>query len=94
MITAQTRYESYLKSKPDFSNQNEQILDCIAIGLVDAWSISYNTNMLITSVRRALTNLCKDGIIEESGTTYHAGTNRNVTTFKIKESQLTLFHKL
>ncbi len=89
--STQTRYESYIESRPKFKDQNEQVIDCINIGLVDAWSISVNTNMLITSVRRALTNMRNDGLIEETGTTYHKGTNRNVTTYKIKENQLTLF---
>lgn len=92
--STQTRYQSYIESKPKFKDQNEQVIDCIKIGLVDAWSIEANTNMLITSIRRSLTNLCKQGIIEESGTTFHKATNRSVTTYKIKENQLTLFKNL
>lgn len=90
-LASQTRYESYLASRPKFETQEEQVLDAITNGLVDAWSISSVTGMLITSVRRALTNLKKDGKIVESGTTYHKGTERNVTIYKVIYQQLTLY---
>lgn len=56
-------------------------------GISDAWSISKRTGMLITSVRRCLTDLSDAGQITENGTVYNEETNRNVTSYKVLTEQ-------
>lgn len=91
-FSTKNRNDSYSEAKYQFSQQEEEIMRQINMGYTDAWSISNKTGMLITSVRRALTNMTDSGILEESGSTYNAETNRNVTTYKpFKTIQKSLF---
>jgi len=83
MNARRNRRESYTKTKPRFTAQEEEVLRQLNMGINDAWSISNKTHMLITSVRRALTDLTTKGVVMESGTTFNAETNRNVTTYKV-----------
>ena len=91
-FSTKNRKDSYSEAKYQFSQQEEEIMRQINMGYTDAWSISEKTGMLITSVRRALTNMTDAGILEESGSKYHQGTDRNVTTYKpFKTIQKSLF---
>lgn len=86
----QHRRESYQKTKPRFTEQENSVLLQLNMGLNDAWSISNKTGMLITSVRRSLTDLVTKGAIAEIGTTFNPDTQRNVTTYRtlnLKELQ-------
>lgn len=91
MNSLSNRNESYHKSLDDFPGQDEIVLTCIRRGFNHAWGIAIQMNMLITSVRRSLTNLKNKGIICESGTVYYPQTKRNVTTYKIQQTQIKLF---
>lgn len=90
----QNKIDSYHESKPKFTEQEQQVLIQLNFGISDAWSISKQTGMLITSVRRCLTDLSDAGQIAENGTVYNAETNRNVTSYKViheSKKQLQLF---
>lgn len=89
-MNTDTRKESYNKIKPYFPYGEKKVINSIREGNTDAWSISNNTGMLITSVRRALHDLVKANIIEQDGTVYHKTTNRNVKKYK-EIIPLTLF---
>ena len=95
MTTARkNKIDSYHESKPKFTEQEQQVLIQLNFGISDAWSISKTTGMLITSVRRCLTDLSDAGQITENGTVYNADTNRNVTAYKViheTKKQLELF---
>ena len=95
MTTARkNKSDSYHESKPKFTEQEQQVIIQLNFGISDAWSISKQTGMLITSVRRCLTDLCSAGQITENGTVYNADTNRNVTAYKViheTKKQLELF---
>lgn len=82
MTGRRNRRESFQKSKPKFTEQEHQVLMQLNMGLNDAWSISNKTGMLITSVRRSLTDLVSKGAIAEIGTTFNPETQRNVTTYR------------
>jgi transcription initiation factor IIE alpha subunit len=90
-LTEQIRNESFKISKPDFNKQELEIIHCIESGLTNAWQIENATNMLITSIRRALTNLDKRNIIEPVGKFYFKPTQRKVTTYRIASKQGVLF---
>lgn len=84
-ITKEVRKESYEKSKPKFSSQERHILNCIKGGYTTAWEIHSNSfNMLITSIRRALSDLVKDDVIDVIGKRHHKATNRDESVYKIK----------
>jgi len=81
-LAKSVRKESHAKSIDSFSTQEKAVLDSLDKGCNHAWIISYDTGMLITSVRRCLTCLCKSNVIEESGTSYYSPTKRTVTNYK------------
>jgi len=86
--------DSYHESKPKFTEQEQTVLIQLNFGISDAWSISKRTGMLITSVRRCLTDLSDAGEITENGTVYNEETKRNVTAYKViheTKKQLELF---
>lgn len=86
--------DSYYESKPKFTEQEQTVLIQLNFGISDAWSISKRTGMLITSVRRCLTDLSDAGEITENGTVYNEETKRNVTAYKViheTKKQLKLF---
>ena len=84
MTTAKrNKADSYHESKPKFTEQEQQVLIQLNFGISDAWSISKQTGMLITSVRRCLTDLSDAGQIAENGTVYNEETKRNVTAYKV-----------
>ena len=88
------KIDSYHESKPKFTEQEQQVMIQLNFGISDAWSISKKTGMLITSVRRCLTDLSDAGQITENGTVYNEETNRNVTSYKViheTKKQLQLF---
>ena len=95
MTTAKrNKADSYYESKPKFTEQEQQVLIQLNFGISDAWNISKTTGMLITSVRRCLTDLSDAGQITENGTVYNEETNRNVTSYKViheTKKQLELF---
>lgn len=82
MTGRRNRRESFVQTRPTFTEQEQQVMIQINMGVTDAWSISYKTGMLTTSVRRCLTDLVKKNAITENGTVYHAETNRNVTAYR------------
>ena len=86
-IARHNRKESYDLSKPEFSEQEQIVMDHLAMGVNHAWLISKRTGLLITSVRRCLTNLYDkgEGVIKETGTVFNDDTKRNVTTYAIKD---------
>lgn len=86
-ITKQNKLDSYNESKPKFTDQEQRVLIQLNFGISDAWSISKRTGMLITSVRRCLTDLSDAGQITENGTVYNEETNRNVTSYKVLTEQ-------
>ena len=91
---SRNKIDSYHESKQKFTDQEQQVLIQLNFGISDAWSISKQTGMLITSVRRCLTDLSDAGQITENGTVYNADTNRNVTAYKViheTKKQLELF---
>lgn len=93
-ITKQNKFDSYNESKPKFTEQEQQVMIQLNFGFTDAWSISKRTGMLITSVRRCLTDLSDAGEITENGTVYNEETKRNVTAYKViheTKKQLELF---
>ena len=93
-ISKKNKADSYSESRPKFTEQEQQVLIQLNFGISDAWSISKATGMLITSVRRCLTDLSDAGQITEIGTVYNAETNRNVTAYKViheSKKQLQLF---
>jgi len=77
------KIDSFNESKPKFTEQEQQVLIQLNCGITDAWSISKRTGMLITSVRRCLTDLSDAGQIAENGTVYNEETNRNVTAYRV-----------
>jgi len=77
------KIDSFNESKPKFTEQEQQVLIQLNCGISDAWSISKRTGMLITSVRRCLTDLSNAGQIAENGTVYNEETNRNVTAYRV-----------
>lgn len=82
MTGRKNRRDSYNQTKPRFTEQEQQVLIQLNFGVTDAWSIHLRTGILCTSVRRCLTDLVKKNAIIETGTTHHAETNRNVTTYR------------
>ena len=90
-LTEQIRNESFKKSKPDFNKQELEIIHCIESGLTNAWQIENATNMLITSIRRALTNLDKRKVIQPIGKKYYTATKRTVTVYELVTKQGELF---
>ena len=101
-LAEQIRNESLKLSKDDFSEQERRVLACIRIGmdvgykkLRHAWGIrdALSYGMLITSVRRALSNLKADGEIEVDGTIHYDPTDRNVSLYKISVRQYGIFGK-
>ncbi len=82
-IAKQTRNESLAETRPHFNKQESEILIQLNLGKTDAWSIASATGIMITSVRRALTDLCGKDIICEKGNIFNWQTGRNVTTYKI-----------
>ena len=82
-LTKQTRDESFAETRPHFNKQETEILIQLNLGKADAWSIASATGMLITSIRRGLTDLCSKNIICEKGNMFNWETGRNVTTYKI-----------
>ncbi len=85
------RSESFAKSKPRFTEQENQVILQLNMGIRDAWSIANKTGMLITSVRRCLTDLVSKGAIIESGTIFNTNTQRNVTAYSRKITEMGLF---
>ena len=90
-IAKQNRLNSYYESESNFTPQEIKVMQCLEMGINDAWSISKHKNILITSVRRALTDLCNSKDIYESGTKFNEETQRTVTTYGITNKQQTLF---
>ena len=97
-IAEKNRKESYDKSKEQFSEQERYVLKCLALGYDHAWSIQeasrinpHEKTMLITRVRRCLTNLVDKDVIYECGTVFYSPTERNVTRYKIKPVRTKLF---
>lgn len=89
MTGRRNRRESFIKSKPRFTEQEHQVMLQLNMGICDAWSIANKTGMLITSVRRCLTDLVSKAAIAEIGITFNAETQRNVTTYRtLKVSEL------
>lgn len=81
------KIDSFHESKMKFTEQEQQVLIQLNLGISDAWSIHKRTGMLITSVRRCLTDLSNAGQIAENGTVYNEETNRNVTAYKVLTEQ-------
>lgn len=91
-IAKANRLNSYYESESNFTPQELRVMQCLNMNITDAWSISAHTGIMITSVRRCLTDLQQAGYIEETGSIYKELTKRNVTTYKvIKNKQATLF---
>jgi DNA-binding MarR family transcriptional regulator len=91
-IAKNNRLNSYYESESNFTPQELRVMQCLNMNITDAWSISAHTGIMITSVRRCLTDLQQAGYIEETGSVYNEFTKRNVTTYKvIKNKQATLF---
>ena len=91
---SRNKIDSYHESKQKFTDQEQTVLIQLNFGISDAWSISKRTGMLITSVRRCLTDLSDAGEITENGTVYNEETKRNVTAYKViheTKKQLELF---
>jgi len=86
-VPTQVRKESYEKSKPKFSKQEQLILERIRIGQHTAWDIQSTSGMLITSVRRALNSLYKKDAIEVFGKVWHEETQRKTTYYRIKDAK-------
>lgn len=82
-IAKNVRRKSLEESKPFFNNGEMIVLRHINMGYRDAWSISKKSGMLITSVRRALTDLHQGGAIVETATKYNEETQRSVTTYAV-----------
>jgi len=92
-VSKENKKESYKLSKPEFSQQERQVIEALYNGYTHAWVISEHTGMLITSVRRALNNLCANpnSAVKEAGKVYYKPTERWVTCYSV---QLTLFNNL
>jgi hypothetical protein len=90
-IAKQNRKSSFDNSVEYFGKQETEVLQCLEMGINDAWSIAAHKNLLITSVRRALTDLCQADYIYESGTKFNEETQRTVTTYGITNKPNTLF---
>lgn len=90
-IARKNKTDSFHESKPMFTDQEQQVLVNINLGISDAWSIHKRTGMLITSVRRCLTDMAQRGEICENGTVYNEETKRYVTKYKINQNQFKLF---
>lgn len=82
-IAKNARRKSLEESKPFFNNGEMIVLRYINMGYRDAWSISKKSGMLITSVRRALTDLHQGGAIVETATKFNEETQRSVTTYAV-----------
>jgi len=87
-ISKQVRNKSLKKVKPEFNAQEIQVINCIKSGMDNCWAIQADTNMLITSVRRCLTNLDKRDVIFSIGQTYNAPTDSHVTRYKLIDAGL------
>lgn len=98
--TAQiNRRESFGLSQGDFKTQEELALKLISWGTNHAWGMKeytdyYGFRIPITSFRRALTDLEKEGIIEEcKEKIYWESTKRHVTSYRIVTKELSLFNQ-
>jgi len=90
-LTEQIRNESFKKSKPDFNKQELEIIELIKQGFNDCWKINGQVNILITSIRRALTGLDKRKVIQPIGKKYYTATKRTVTVYELVSKQGVLF---
>ncbi len=86
-IAKKNKRDSYDESKPKFTDQEQQVLIQLNFGFSDAWTIHRRTGMMITSVRRCLTDLCSAGVIAENKTVYNEDTKRNVTAYRVLSEQ-------
>jgi len=82
-IAKTNRAKSYEKTKPHFNNGEMAVLRFINMGYKDAWSIHKQSGMLLTSVRRALTDMHQRGHLVETNTVFNAETGRSVTSYSI-----------
>lgn len=82
-IAKNVRRKSLEESKPFFNNGEMIVLRHINMGYRDAWSISKKSGLLITSVRRALTDMHQRGAIVETATKFNEETQRSVTTYAV-----------
>jgi len=91
-LALENRNASFKLSKPEFNRQERIVLNCIGNGLIDPESISNYSGELLTSIRRAVTNLKQRGEIEEDGSVMNQSGTRNITAYKIREFQLTFLN--
>jgi len=95
-IQTEVRRESYEKAKPNFNEQERLVLECLVTGPQTAWEIRKmlmwvkQKEMLITSIRRTLTDLSKPDkkrgrgvIIEAIGKREGLPNGPKVTTYQI-----------
>lgn len=91
-LTRRVRKQSYAQSEPSFNAQEMRVINCVKSGRDNAWAIQADTGMLITSIRRALTNLSaeklkgkenKKRVLEAFDTTEHKPTNRNISKYRV-----------
>lgn len=92
MTTKQVRRKSYRQSQPSFNAQEQRVIECVKSGVDNAWAIAERERMIITSVRRALTNLSQEKIgrkknrkrmLEAFDTIYYAPTDRRISRYKL-----------
>lgn len=89
---APTQAESFIEEKPKFATQQDSIIEVLHVGKLEAYHARdvhkalkdiLGVNMLLTSVRRALSNLHKAGTIKGDKTKLDKLTGKNVRAYYI-----------
>lgn len=76
------RRDSYHQSLPSFKRQDNTIFACIYSGLDNSEAISNRCGILLTSVRRSLSDLKRKNFIVETGR-IQGSLGRTITTYAI-----------
>lgn len=82
-ISTQVRRDSFLAIQPKMNAQERSVYEYISHHAnSNAWCISEDLGMLITSARRAIFDLRRKGWVQESGKELCRKTGVNVTTWE------------
>ena len=84
---AQARQESYGAIGPKIGARQQEVLDLLKAHIhgLGAWEIAERLNRPVYICRPRITELAKEGHIEQSGMRFHEGTQRNEAVWKVAQ---------
>jgi len=83
--------EQLKSSKGKARHQDEVILSLFTSGSLAPHQIEMRTGIMLTSVRRSLSNLTESGKLEKCDKMVNGSFGKKVHTWKLVEKQLTMF---